>query len=272
MTDFNTEIYLKIKIYTIYIEMNTQNNSMLEDFLSKNYTDKQIPVQRCRWKKRIKYADYCNEKNEILKGSELTMINLFNYALELYKENEHLKQNEVVIEPVKDIVVEATLFNNYIDTGRLDTRNIITGKLFKKEDIIDIEETKPISVMKTEIEEEEDTGAYYEDGVKIITCRKNPDIKPILSMMRGRVNTFHIQVIMSKKSNTQKQLFNWFHGKADAGNPKDILDIYKQNTKYCRLSDELYKKFVEGAVKHVNQSFDIYMNNFENKELDLRKN
>tara|TARA_R110001592_G_scaffold1310_2_gene7768 strand:- start:466 stop:1275 length:810 start_codon:yes stop_codon:yes gene_type:complete len=268
--------------------MNTQNNSMLEDFLSKNYNDKQLPVQRCRWKKRIKYADYCIEKNEVLKGSELTMMNLFNYALELYKENEQLKQNNIIVEPVivkhptrEEIVVQATLFNNHIDNGRIDTCNIITGKLFKKEDIIDIEETKtiveetidtkPISVMKTEIEEEEETGAYYEGGVKIITCRKNPDIKPILRMMRGKVNTFHIQVIMMKKYNTQKQVFNWFNGKHDAGNPKDILDIYKETTKYCRLSDELYKKFVEGAVKHVNQAFNIYMNNFENKELDLRK-
>lgn len=392
----------------------TNPEIMLEEFLSKCYTERQIPVQRSRWKKRIKLHTHCND----LKGSDLTLMNLFNYALSLYHENEQLKQQSIIAQPVDDkvvdkvvdqvddkvvdkvddkVVVKATLFSNYrnVEVQRIDTRNHNMGKLFKqepnikfsltknqlktfndilyvllispafginkykypiehhiiktikqqnesskgtitmtqqqldtfthekyyndtdkyylgsitmdliqqthhptdkqycrtckpyeklieklskKETTLDIEEQvektiveKPIVKEQTTEMIDDDSTHRYEDGVKIITSKKNPDINPILRMMRGRINMFHIQVIMMKKSNTQQQISKWFNGKPDAGNPKDILDIYKETTKYCRLSDELYKVYVEGAINHVNQAYNIYMNNFENKELDLRK-
>jgi hypothetical protein len=259
----------------------TKPEIMLEEFLSKCYTERQIPVQRSRWKKRIKLHTYCND----LKGSDLTLMNLFNYALSLYQENEQLKQQSIIAQPVDDkvvdqvddkVVVKATLFSNYrnVEVQRIDTGNHNMGKLFKQEDIVIDEPTiveRPIVKEQTTEMIDDDSTHLYQDGVKIITSKKNPDIKPILRYMRSRINTFHIQVIMMKKSNTQQQISKWFNGKADAGNPKDILDTYKEITKFCRLSDELYKQCIEGAIKHIHQAFDIYMNNFENKKLDLRK-
>lgn len=220
---------------------------MLHDFIDENYTNEKS-VQLCRWRKRL------NKKTNDLKGSDRTLMKLFNYCNDLYLENIELKKNKNIelkqnenIEKISKVKI-----NNYIgirnNNERIETNNIVVGKKFKT-----------IKAKKENIEPEEE---YFMEGkIKVITSMKNHNVPDIIRVLKGVNNTIKLEMKTKKlEGKTKYNIENWIQKNAS----KMIEETYNEICKPCniKLNEELYKKIVIRFMKITRRDIIKFLDNF----------
>jgi hypothetical protein len=218
---------------------------MLNEFLSENYSNEKA-VQLCRWKKRL------NKPITELKGSDRTLVKLFQFCNDLYEENKKLKntnhENENIISEVKPP-------NNYYigirnNNDRIDTNNIIVGKTMKT--------IKP----KPKIENNEPEKEYYMEGdIKVITSMKNHNIEDFIKVMRGAYKAIIKEVKLRK---LEKKTKNNIENYVEKNHDKLVLDRYDMICKPCniKLNDELYKSLIIGIIKKIKKDCKKLLENY----------
>ena len=217
---------------------------MLNEFLSENYSNEKA-VQLCRWKKRL------NKPIEELKGSDRTLIKLFDYCNKLYEENKKLSKAT----NVKDNISKVKPVNYYYiglrnNNNRIDTSNIIIGELLKSVKFNDKPIIKDI-IVQNNIEKEKEEKEYYMEGdIKVITSLKNHNIPCIISVMKGANRTINLEIKCRKsEGKTKDNIENYVEKHAF----KTVLDRYDMICKgsNIKLNDELYEVLIIGILKKI---------------------